>query len=231
MTAMSISDAATRIEETLTAVFASAARIGDHARTIWESAVDAPSVRDLEVLQPTIFAELDANAHYVGGGFLVEPGALSDANRYLEWWQKDASGSHSRLVLDLDPRRPDGYDYVTMDWYVGAKAGTPTVRGPYLDYAGADGFIFTFASPVTAGGRFIGTGGADVLVTALDPLLFDQIRTGPESLALVDRDGRVIVSNSPDSAPSERLRPRSVENAIAIGGEGVGWRLCTLTSR
>lgn len=227
MTEISISDSAGRIEAALDEVFAATARIGERAREIWGVA-EAVSVRDLGALQATIFAEVDSRPHYTGAGFLVEPGVLSDADRYLEWWQADGSGGHARLALDLDPHRPDGYDYVTMEWYAGAKAGRPSVRGPYLDYAGADRFILTFASPVTVDGRFVGASGVDVLMAAFDPLLFDHVRHDHAAVALVDRDRRVIVSNSPDVAPSERLRSHTVEDAVPIGGDGVGWHLCTL---
>lgn len=228
MTELTTRDCATRIEATLDEVFATTERVAEQVAATWGGTAGAVSVRDLESLQPVIFTEIDSHPHYTGAGFLVEPGALSDADRYLEWWQADASSGHTRLALDLDVSRPDGYDYVAMEWYVGAKAGRPSVRGPYLDYAGADRFILTFASPVIVDGRFVGASGVDVLMAAFDPLLFAQLRSGEAQLALVDRDRRVIVSNSPDVAPSERLRPRTVEQAVPIGGDGVGWSLCTL---
>ncbi|MGH3359928.1 MAG: cache domain-containing protein, partial [Nocardioidaceae bacterium] len=121
------------------------------------------------------------------------------------------------------------YDYPGMDWYVGAKAGRPSIRGPYLDYAGADRFVLTFAVPVLVDDEFVGASGVDVLMAAFDPMLFDHVRNGPDRLALVDRDDRVIVSNSPDLAPSERLRGDSLD-AVPVGGEGVGWQLMTLRS-
>lgn len=228
MTEMSISDSATRIEATLDEVFATAVRIGEHVSALWKASAVATSVRELESLQPAIFTELDSHAHYTGAGFLVEPGELADADRYLEWWQSDRSGGHSRLVLDLDPRRADCYDYVAMEWYVAASSGRRSVRGPYLDYAGADRFILTFATPVAVNGRFVGASGVDVLMAGFDPMLLAQMRSDDDSLALIDRDGRVIVSNSPDAAPSERLHAGAVEQAVPIGGDGIGWSLCTL---
>lgn len=228
MTELSPQDCAKGIEAALAEVFATAERIAERVEAIWTDTPGGVSVRQLEALQPVIFTEIDAHAHYTGAGFLVEPGALSDADRYLEWWERNGSDAHRRLVLDLDPHAPECYDYVSMDWYVGAKAGLNSVRGPYLDYAGADRFVFTFATPVTVDGQFVGASGVDVLVAAFDPLLFDRIRCGAAPLALMDRDRRVIVSNHPDVAPSERLRTHTVEEAIPIGGDGVGWRLCTL---
>lgn len=220
-------DCALGIETTLDEVFATAGRIRDAVRELWRDAGGALSTRDLESLQPVIFAEIDEHPHYSGAGFLAEPGTLTDADRHLEWWQSDSSGGHSRLVLDLDPDSPDGYDYVAMEWYVGSKAGRPSVRGPYLDYAGADRFILTFATPVVVDGVFVGASGADVLMAAFDPMLFEHVRQGSAELALVDRDDRVIVSNSPDVAPSERLRVRT-SDPLPVGGEGVGWRLFSL---
>lgn len=221
---------ASGIEQSLDEVFSTAQRVRDRVLAIWRERADGDVHRgDLEALQPTIFAELDAHAHYTGAGFLAEPGALADAGRFLEWWQPGSGRGHERLVLDLDPGSPDVYDYPGMDWYVGAKAGRPSVRGPYLDYAGADRFVLTFAVPVRVGDTFVGAAGVDVLMAAFDPLLFDHVRGGPGRLALVDRDDRVIVSNSPEIAPSERLRGQTLD-AVEIGGEGVGWRLCTLGS-
>ncbi|UYM04914.1 cache domain-containing protein [Solicola gregarius] len=227
MTDSATRDCAVRIEATLDEVFATAGRIRDGVRTLWRDAVGTVSAHDLEPLQQAIFAELDSHPHYTGAGFLAEPTTLADVDRYLEWWQSDGSGGHSRLVLDLEPTSPDGYDYVEMEWYVGAKAGRPSVRGPYLDYAGADRFILTFATPVVVDDVFVGASGVDVLMAAFDPMLFEHVRRGAAELALVDRDDRVIVSNSPDVAPSERLRIRTAE-PLPVGGVGVGWRLFAL---
>lgn len=219
---------ASGIEQSLGEVFATAQRVADRVLAIWGKRADGRVHRDdLQALQPTIFAELDAHPHYTGTGFLAEPGALVDAERFLEWWQPGSGRGHERLVLNLDAGSPDVYDYAEMDWYVGAKEGRPSVRGPYLDYAGADRFVLTFAVPVRVGDTFVGAAGVDVLMAAFDPLLFDHVRGGPDRLALVDRDDRVIVSNSPEAAPSERLR-RPPRDTVEIGGEGVGWRLCTL---
>jgi hypothetical protein len=53
----------------------------------------------------------------VGAGVVLAPGALADAERWIEWWWADRGAGLDRLEVDLDERSADFYDYTTAEWY------------------------------------------------------------------------------------------------------------------
>lgn len=215
--------------EEIDVVFSSAERMATAVGEAFESHPGGVGRRDLEVLRPLISSELAAHPHFVGCGFVAGIDVLRDAHRYWEWLAPDGeSGGPPRpLRLQTGHQGGETYAYEQMEWFSTARDGSRTVVGPYMDFAGADRLVLTFAHPVMHHDRFIGVTGADVPVGAFEALLNRTIMSTPEPVAVVNREGRVIVSNSADAFPAERLRGDQ-ESSIAISSLGVSWALCRL---
>jgi len=189
--------------------FAALSRIGSVMTSMWDRC-PAPRSADLAGLRTAVFVELESHRElFNGAGVVVAEDALADQPRYLEWWRNgaDPGESPTPLQLDLNPRSEYFYDYAAMAWFtVPRDRCVRAVHGPYLDFTGVDITVCTFAVPaLSTGGTFIGIAGADVPVTAIDAALMPVLRTAPP-LALVNTEGRVIVSNHADHLPGARLR-------------------------
>ncbi|HWK28332.1 MAG TPA: GntR family transcriptional regulator [Solirubrobacter sp.] len=160
---------------------------------------------DLADVRPAIFALLSAHGELVtGAGIVTAPGLLSDAPLWLEWWWTDGrGGAPEALRVNLDPAAPDFYDYTGLDWYATpVRALAPRMAGPYVDYACTNQYAITFSAPVIADGAILGVAAADVLVTSLERRVLPALG---RPAALVNADGRVIVSSSPAVRPGQRL--------------------------
>ena len=84
-----------------------------------------------------------------------------------------------------------------MPWYhVPRDTGHRHVTGPYVDYLCTDDYTLTFTVPVTDGGRFVGVAGADVRVLTFEQAVMPSLRSGPKGTAVVNAQGRVVLSNS-----------------------------------
>ena len=71
------------------------------------------------------------------------------------------------------------------------------VTGPYVDYLCTDDYTLTFTCPVSRpDGGFAGVAGVDVRVAAVEQRFLGLLRASQQTLVLVNRMGRVVVSNS-----------------------------------
>jgi hypothetical protein len=154
----------------------------------------------------------------LGAGFVAAPQALVDAPRWLHWWQ-GRRGSPTRLVAELDPGRDRFYDYTQLPWYtVPAATGRRHVTGPYVDYVCTDEYALTFTAPVFDNANFLGVVGADVLVNRYESVMLPPLRALPTAAALVNSQGRVIVSSTARLVTGSLVRQPDVA-AFFAGGQ------------
>jgi hypothetical protein len=143
----------------------------------------------------------------VGAGVVLAPGALADAERWIEWWWADRGAGLGRLEVDLDERSAEFYDYTTAEWYrEPARTGRPALAGPYVDYICTHAYTFTLALPLGREGRFLGVAGADVLAEEVERAVLPALAARRRTTVLASGDGRVIASNDARYAPGVVLR-------------------------
>ncbi|MGN6244136.1 MAG: cache domain-containing protein [Motilibacteraceae bacterium] len=147
----------------------------------------------------------------VGAGFVAAPGALADAEHWLEWWTRgdvvDGAVRVERLAVVTDPAAPDFRDWTTLPWYsVPEQTGQQHVTGPYVDYLCTDDYTLTFTMPVLAAGRFVGVTGADVYARTVERRLSEALREVPEPAAIVNAQGRVVAGNEDAPVTGDLLR-------------------------
>jgi hypothetical protein len=222
--------AATRVEALLRRVFDDldvlrdqVVDLGDRARREGRRA----SSGDLAEIRPTVLDHLAKSAGRLNGtGVITAPGILTDQPRWLEWWSKPGNSTEPRpLAVDLDPHHVGGYDYPAAEWFaVPQLTGHRVIVGPYVDYAGTDEYILTFARPITVVDEFFGVAAADIRATDFEREMLPILdATGTTSL-LVNASGRVIASNTPSTiigslAPADWPPGRPVP-------AGAGWADC-----
>ncbi len=157
-----------------------------------------------------------------GAGFIAAPEILSDAPRWLQWWMQGRGDSPTRLVAELDPGRDRFYDYTQLPWFsVPASTGRRHVTGPYVDYVCSDEYALTFTEPIYDDGVFVGVAGADVFVNRYESLALPPLRSLPAAAALVNSQGRVIVSNTARLITGSLVRRPNVASFLA-GGQPSG---------
>jgi hypothetical protein len=110
--------------------------------------------------------------------------------------------------LDLTTRGYTEYlrDFRALEWYrIPATTRDAHVTGPYVDHLCTCDYILTLTMPVHArddvaasgDARMVGVVGADVAVRRLERELLAAFLDVPEPIALVNEDGRVVVSTEP----------------------------------
>jgi hypothetical protein len=171
---------------------------------------------ELASLRPAVFAVLAKHRELVAGaGVFTVPGLLADAEYWLEWWWTRPSGSPEALRVNLDPAAPDFFDYPTADWYATPMATARAhISGPYVDYACTNQYALTVALPIASQGRLIGVAASDVLVSSLERRILPSLRKLRDPAMLVNSGGRVVVSNSPDYSPGERIASSSAPDTL-----------------
>ncbi|MGK0741595.1 cache domain-containing protein [Leucobacter sp. Z1108] len=176
---------------------------------------------ELNALQPEIFRRLENIPAFYGTGFVADPSALADAKLYEEWWLRSEDGVPRRLSVNRE------YDYTTMPYFAGASRGAEVIVGPYLDFTGADKFVFTLAVPVVAGDRFIGVYGADVIVPTMERTLMPILRAFVGELVLFGDDRRVVASTSADYGPGDRIA-LNADEVGASSAVGTHWQVAQI---
>ncbi|MDO9378127.1 MAG: cache domain-containing protein [Nocardioidaceae bacterium] len=143
-------------------------------------------------IEPQVRAFLDRSP-VIGAGYVAAPGALSDHELYLAWWQ----GDDKHLLATSDaPATGDPLDYTRHAWFrTPARTGLPHVTGPYVDFVCTDEYVMTSTTPVLAHGRMVGVVGADTLLESLETLLLPTLRDARATL--VNGASRVVVSSDP----------------------------------
>jgi hypothetical protein len=214
-------------------VFAPVSAVAEAFRAHWTAlggAYREVSAKDLESLTATVHERLDVTPVLIGCGVVAAPDLLSDRGLHVVWWERGMLGGvPKRLVLDLDDGAEDSYDYPSMPWFTTPRdEDRRAVFGPYVDYRGANRYVYTFAVPVRADGAFLGVAGADVSVQTLEPVLLAALKPLAADAVVVSADRRVVVANSARWAVGSRLK--SFPEAGTAGfrsvhpvDDGLGW--------
>lgn len=204
---MTAVEAARAVEEAVAGVFATVEGLRDAYLGLVRAHGGVLRSDDLEPVRGPVLERLSTSPMLRGCGVVVAPGVLTDRQRYLAWWESGAGGVPVRLVLDLDPDGEDTYDYPSMSWFATpSRDGRRAVQGPYMDFRGANTYVYTFALPVHDDGRFLGVAGADVPVQALEPALLAALGRAGAPAVVVAEDRRVVVANSGRWTVGARLK-------------------------
>ncbi len=175
---------------------------------------------DLTRLRPQVFDVLGGLV--VGAGFISAPHTLADQEFGFEWWTETAGDGPARLIISLDPDSDDFLDYTRQSWFtVPRDTGRRHINGPYVDYLCTDEYTLTFTVPVQRGGKFAGVVGADIHVREVERLLQPKLRALGGRVALVNAQGRVIVSNNARQATGSLVRDVDVPAWWSSGAEPV----------
>lgn len=147
------------------------------------------------------YAVLDSGSlPLYGAGFCGSDEIVSEGNP-LAWWQ----GPERQLLASstFGPGQA-AIDLERLEWYrIPRQTGSQHVAGPFVDYLCSNEITLTSAVPLEVRGAFYGVACADVLVTSIEDLLLPSIG-GVEGAALVNANGRVVVSTDPDLETGDR---------------------------
>ncbi|MEC3980643.1 cache domain-containing protein [Amycolatopsis sp. H20-H5] len=173
---------------------------------------------DLDRLRPQVVDALGGLV--IGAGFVSAPRVLADQEFGFEWWTSDPGAEPTQLFISLDPASEQFLDYTRQSWFtVPRDTGRRHINGPYVDYLCTDEYTLTFAVPAKRGGTFAGVVGADVYVREFERTLQPKLRTLGGKAALVNAQGRVIVSNSARLATGSLVRDVDVPAWWTSGAE------------
>lgn len=154
-----------------------------------------PHADELDRLSPQVRDALGGIV--IGAGFVCAPRTLSDQEFGFQWWETAPGGPPTQLFISLDPASESFLDYTRQSWFtVPRDTGRRHITGPYVDYLCTDEYTLTFTIPVRRQGSFAGVVGADVYVREFERALRPVLRPLGSRAALVNAQGRVIVSNS-----------------------------------
>ena len=150
---------------------------------------------------------------FVGAGVIADGEIVRGRDVHFAWWlgPLDANpvlGSTTEPTrLDLSTRGYTEYlrDFRALEWYrIPATTRDAHVTGPYVDHLCTCDYILTLTMPVhtavdghEAGPRMVGVLGADIAVRRLEHELLAAFLDVPEPLALVNAEGRVLLSTEP----------------------------------
>lgn len=184
------------VESVVGEAFGLADRIGAATAAVFDL---QPTVRRadlggvIELVQPALE---DQGSSIQGAGFVAAIDALADAQWWLEWFML-SNGVTERLIVDTDPRGENFYDYAALPWYdVPQRTGRRHITGPYVDYLCTDDYTLTFTVPVVVRDRFVGVAGADVRVFTFEKAVLPCLRATHRKVAIVNDQGRIVLSNS-----------------------------------
>ncbi|MFE0674193.1 cache domain-containing protein [Streptomyces sp. NPDC058867] len=187
-----------------------------------------PNSADLAALRPDLHSRLHRHELVSGLGFVAATDLLTDTTGWLEWWQIDATGRVTPLVLD-GSHSPFA-DYTHWDWYARPRdTGRRIVAGPYVDYLCSDEYSLTLSLPVSLDGRFAGVAAADVYLRHFEAATAPFLRRLPVPARVVNSRGRVTASTDPhhlvgsltkgfDFTPPAAVQPPTpaVHNGLAL---------------
>ena len=173
---------------------------------------------DLDRLRPQVIRAIGGLV--VGAGFISAPHVLADQELGFEWWTSSPDGGAMQLFISLDPGSENFLDYTRQSWFtVPRDTGRRHVNGPYVDYLCTDEYTLTFTLPVRHNDSFAGVVGADVFVREFEHVLLPTLRSAGGRAALVNAQGRVIVSNSVRQATGSMVRELDIPAWWTSGAE------------
>lgn len=181
-------------------VFRSLTAIATEAEAVFAPGEPVTATVLGQALQPVTGEALGAHP-VVGAGFVAAPGALSDRDLFLAWWQ----GEDRTLLAERGvPIGHHVFDYTRHEWFqVPLTTGRAHVTGPYVDYVCTDEYVLTATAPVVVGGRMVGVVGADTLLETFEGLLAEPLRGG--DAVLVNGHDRCVVAADPLLRSGQRV--------------------------
>ncbi len=187
---------------------------------------EAPAVSALDdLVARRVLPSLTAGSLLIGAGFIASPDYVRGREVHFAWWlgPLDAGpifgSTDSPTRLDLATRGYADYlrDVRSLEWYAAAEASrTGHVTGPYIDHLCTCDLILTLTVPVRVAHRMAGVVGADIALRRLEAEVLPQLLAVDHPLALVNADGRVVVSTDP-TAPAGALLPDGMLAAECAG--------------
>ncbi|MQA80585.1 MAG: hypothetical protein GEV10_19240 [Streptosporangiales bacterium] len=229
--------ALTHVDAVLHEVFSGIAILCELAATVCARAAGEgrkPTTDELASIRPTVLEHLARESPPLAGtGVIAAPGVLADEPRWLEWWRTaDGRESPYRLSVDLDPHNVGSYEYPSARWFdVPRRTGRRVVVGPYVDYAGTDEYILTFAGPITTADEFFGVAAADIRATDFELAMLPLLDAAGRQAFLVNTQGRIIASNTPDAIVGSMRRSAQSDGPQVPRGQewadcdGLPWTL------
>ncbi|MEV7458104.1 cache domain-containing protein [Pseudarthrobacter sp. NPDC092200] len=215
------------LQRTARAVASSIERVFDELQAVESELIaasahmpDVPETTNFSFLEPLFEDLLVRNSPLIGGGGIAyQPGALKDAEYWLEWWRMQPTGQPKFIGHDLNPGSIRYYDYATRDWFkVPSAAGHPVAVGPYVDMGGIDVNTVTLTVPAQTGhGTHVL--GCDLSLHALEGIFLRAIRTPEPPIILVGRNGRIIASNSPQLVIGTRADVDTATETVPVAPE------------
>jgi methyl-accepting chemotaxis protein len=186
-------------------------------------------VTDRAVLDSVTREVLDSNVDLLGAWSGWEPNALdgrdaefagtegNDASgRYVPYWNRGSGTIIREILVDYD--KPGAGDYYLLP----KQSGRAMALEPYVyPVAGKDVLMTSFNMPILIDGKFMGTGGIDLDLTALNAALNEIHPFGTGHVEVLTSTG--IVASSPDTSKmGGKLAADDpvltlVENALANG--------------
>ncbi|RSM36141.1 hypothetical protein DMA12_41455 [Amycolatopsis balhimycina DSM 5908] len=187
---------------------------------------ESPAAVALHRIRPQVTEALGGLV--VGAGFVSAPHVLTDSEFGFEWWIRTRDEPPSQLFISLDPASENFLDYTRQSWFtVPRDTGRRHINGPYVDYLCTDEYTLTFTIPVLRSGSFAGVVGADVYVREFERAVRPRLRSLGHGAALLNAQGRVIVSNSVRQPTGSLVREADVPAWWSAGAEpGPGLRRC-----
>ena len=150
-----------------------------------------------------------------GAGFIASPDYVQGRGVHFAWWLGPLhdgpifGSTREPTRLDLTTRGYADYlrDVRGLEWYATpAATSRGHVTGPYVDHLCSCDYILTLTLPVLAATRVLGVVGADLAVRRIEREVLPSLLAADEPLALVNADGRVIVSSEASVAPGSLMR-------------------------
>lgn len=181
----------------------------------WRAPIEraiAPGVKPLaldQLVSELVIPRLvEPDALLVGAGFIADGEIVHGRDVHFAWWlgpldDNPVLGSTDGPTrLDLSTRGYTEYlrDFRALEWYrIPATTRHAHVTGPFVDHLCTCDYILTLTMPAHAadGERMVGVVGADVAVRRLERELLAGFLAVDAPLALVNADGRVVLSTEP----------------------------------
>ncbi|MFF2274269.1 cache domain-containing protein [Agromyces sp. NPDC058126] len=187
-----------------------------------------PAELDQTVADLVIPRLVEPDALLTGAGFIADGEIVRGHEVHFAWWlgpldDNPVLGSTDGPTrLDLSTRGYTEYlrDFRALEWYrIPATTRHAHVTGPFVDHLCTCDYILTLTMPVhgEGGERMVGVVGADISVRRLEQELLARFLGAPVPLALVNADGRVVLSTEPTLQVGQ-LADASAPNSLDCPG-------------